>query len=439
MRIRRRSVVVALAAALALGAAALAGPAASARSGTPAASSGSTLRPPVTVGPDGNEPIVAVAPDGTLYVSALEFLYVSRDGGKTWFQSPGAIYNGQLYQQRGLNLASDSSISVDPAGRLYFTFNYPYAGVVAVCTSDDRAQHLSCNPDVLPGGNDRQWIYAPTTKAAYLTTNEGLYHTLFFQSTDRGANWSPTKSTDSLLNPNDGPIVRSPKTGLLYQPFVDNASNLTATDEEGSGPIVLHVWHPSSSSPTPASEIQTPLVAGAGLTDAAFTPNGTLYVVSEGVTGTDASGAVTGKDVLVARSTDGGASWTVLPPIPGTTKGTSAFAWIAAGSNGHVGVIYYRTPVGGRADSADGTWDLLWAETRNGNAATPTWSVRVLDAAVHTGPICSTAGCSGSNRFAGDFISAAFDSLDRPHLSWVRDLGPDANGDDQTEVRYSGP
>ena len=44
-------------------------------------------------------------------------------------------------------------------------------------------------------GTDRMWLVAPTSSTSYLTTNEGLYHTLFFQSSDRGADYTPTKST----------------------------------------------------------------------------------------------------------------------------------------------------------------------------------------------------------------------------------------------------
>src|SRR5438876_7544839 len=115
----------------------------------------------------------------------------------------------------------------------------------------------------MPGSTDRMWLVAPKTNLSFLTTNEGLYHTLFFQSTDGGASYTPTKSTDSPLNPNDGPLILQPKTGLVYQPFVDNATNLTATDEELSGPVRIHVWDPASASPTPAAELSTPLQAGA--------------------------------------------------------------------------------------------------------------------------------------------------------------------------------
>src|SRR6202008_283303 len=72
---------------------------------------------PVTVGTVGNEPIVTAAPDGTLYISALQHFYRSTDGGATWTNLAGPI-------EAQVNLNTDSSISVDPSNRVYFTFDY---------------------------------------------------------------------------------------------------------------------------------------------------------------------------------------------------------------------------------------------------------------------------------------------------------------------------
>ncbi|MHB8718534.1 MAG: hypothetical protein ACYDAC_06545 [Candidatus Dormibacteria bacterium] len=385
-----------------------------------AAATVSPLAQPVTVGVGGNEPIVKRAPDGTLYISALEYLYVSTDAGATWHRSPGnALLNPQ--SQGGVNLNTDSSIDVDPGNRLYLTFDTPYAGTTTTCYSDDRAQTLTCNPTTLPGGTDRMWLTAPSKSVSYLTSNEGLYHTLFFSSTDRGATYVVQKSTDSALNPNDGPPILDPTSSLVFQPFVNNASNVSALDEELSGPVQMHVWDPTSPVPAPAAELNTPLQAGAALTDAAFTPDGTLYVVSEDPIYAADGTTVVGKDVQVIRSSDRGVTWTKLPPIPGTTTGTAAFTWVAAGSNGHIGVIYYQTSVGGRADAVNGSWDAKWAETTDATDPTPSWTVRTLDTGVHTGAICTTAGCTGTNRFAGDFITATFDSADQPQLTWMRE------------------
>ena len=402
-----------------------------------AASVAGHLGTPVTVGVGGNEPLIRSAPDGTLYISALEYLYVSRDQGQTWFRSPGTLFLNPEQQQQGVNLNTDSSIGVDGAGRLYLTFDYPYAGTTAVCVSDDRAQSFSCDNTALPGGTDRMWLTAPSTRAAYLTSNEGLYHTLFFDSTDRGQSWTLQKTTDSPLNPNDGPPVQAPHSPVVYQPFVNNASNQSATDEELSGPLQVHVWDPSSSSPTPAAELSTPLQAGAALTDLVVTSDGTIYMVSEGVSRSDSSGNPLGKDVEIARSRDGGHTWTTFV-IPGTATGTAAFSWIAAAADGHIGVIYYETAAGGRADgvSSDAEWNVQWAETADAESAAPAWTVQTVDSNVHSGPICATSGCSGNGRFAGDFISATFDAGGTPRLAWVADVT--TNGTTVPTLRYTG-
>src|SRR3954471_1610208 len=140
---------------------------------------------PVTVGAKGNEPLLAAAPDGRLYISALQHIYRSTDSGATWKELPGPIYASTL------NLNSDSSMSVDPGNRLYFTFDYPYAGSTAVCVSDDKGDNWTCNPAVVPGGTDRMWVLAPKTNAAYEVTNQGLYETTFLASTDGGLTWTP--------------------------------------------------------------------------------------------------------------------------------------------------------------------------------------------------------------------------------------------------------
>src|SRR5207248_2604467 len=115
-------------------------------------------------------------------------------------------------------------------------------------------------------------------------------------------------------------------------------------------------------------------------------------------------------------------------------SGTATFTWVAAGSRGHVGVIYYYTPDNGRDPStmSTSTWATMWAESFNADNAKPTWTVRVVEPRVHTGAICAAAGCSGDNRFAGDFINAIIDTNDVAHLTWmVEDMSTQ-----DTKIRY---
>src|SRR5436853_501730 len=183
---------------------------------------------PVTVGINGNEPLLAAAPDGTLYISALQHIYSSTNSGATWTELLGPIYSSSI------NLNSDSSISVDPGNRLYFTFDYPYAGTTAVCTSDDRGITWTCNPGVVPGGTDRMWTLAPTLTDAYEVTNEGLYETAFLHSTDRGLTWTPTSVGSGLLEPQSGPLLQRP-----------GSSDVLQVIKTGAG-LQLYVYHPGA-------------------------------------------------------------------------------------------------------------------------------------------------------------------------------------------------
>src|SRR5207237_1468196 len=163
------------------------------------------------------------------------------------------------------------------------------------------------------------------------------------------------------------------------------------------------------------------------LPSAALGKNNELWVASEEPT------PAGGVEVVLAHSTNEGVPWSKLPPVPGTTTGTATFTWVAAGSPGHVGVIFYYTSDNGAAGSlTNSTWSVKWAETFNATSPTPTWTVTNIESAIHTGPICAAAGCSGDQRFAGDFINALIDANDVAHLTWmIEDMATQ-----DTTIRY---
>jgi hypothetical protein len=372
---------------------------------------------PVTVGVDGNEPLIAEAPDGTLYISALQHIYSSTDSGTTWTELLGPIYASSI------NLNSDSSISVDPGNRLYFTFDYPYAGTTAVCTSDDHGVTWNCNPAVVPGGTDRMWTLAPTMMDDYETTNEGLYETAFLHSTDRGSTWTPTDLGAGLLEPQTGPLLQVPGSSDVLQ-----ITKIFGTLPQETPELKVYVYSPNSTGSIIAAVRSTGLPLPVALPSAALGKDGQLWVASE------EPNPAGGVEVVLAHSANQGVTWSRLPPLPGTTTGTATFTWVAAGSSGHVGVIYYYTPDNGTDTSSmsTSTWAAIWAETFNADSPTPTWSVRVVQPNVHTGAVCAASGCSGDNRFAGDFINAIIDPNDVAHLAWmVEDMSTQA-----TSIRY---
>jgi hypothetical protein len=358
---------------------------------------------PVTVGVHGNEPLIAAAPDGTLYISALQHIYSSTNSGATWTELLGPIYASSI------NLNSDSSISVDPGNRLFFTFDYPYAGTTAVCTSDDRGITWNCNPAVVPGGTDRMWTLAPTLTEDYEVTNQGLYETAFLYSTDRGSTWTPNELGAGLLEPQTGPLLQKPGSSSVLQ-----VTKIFGTLPQEVPELKVYVYSPNTTGSLIAAVRSTGLPIPVALPSAALGRDGELWVASE------QPNPAGGFSVVLAHSPDEGVTWSKLPPIPATTTGTATFTWIAAGGPGHVGVIYYYTPDNGNPGSmTNSTWSVMWAETFNATSPVPTWAVKNVQPAVHTGAICAAAGCSGDNRFAGDFITSLIDANDVAHLTWM--------------------
>jgi hypothetical protein len=371
---------------------------------------------PVTVGIHGNEPLITRAPDGTLYISALQHLYRSTDSGASWTELLGPIYASTL------NLNSDSSISVDPLNRLYFTFDYPYAGTTAVCTSDDRGTTWTCNPAVVAGGTDRMWILAPGTTAAYEVTNQGLYETAFLQSSDRGATWVPKSIGSGLLEPQSGPLLQKDSSSDVLQVI-----KIYGTLPQEVPELKVYVYHPAATGSIISDTRSTGLALPLALPSASFGRDGQLWVASE------EANSAGGRQVVLARSTNEGVTWSKLAPIPGTTSGTAIFSWVAAGGPHHVGVLYYYTPDNGNPGAlTNSTWSAMWAESFNADSPVPTWTVTSAESTIHKGAICIAADCSGSNRFAGDFISAIIGPNEVSHLTWMKQEG----GTGAISIRY---
>ncbi|HLQ44056.1 MAG TPA: hypothetical protein VK137_04945, partial [Planctomycetaceae bacterium] len=180
--------------------------------------------------------------------------------------------------------------------------------------------------------------------------------------------------------------------------------------------LKVYVYHPSSTGSVISDIRSTGLAMPLALPSAAYGRDGQLWVASEELN------SAGGKQVVLARSTNDGVTWSKLAPIPGTTSGTSIFSWVAAGGPHHVGVIYYYTSDNGDPGAlTSSTWSTMWAESFNADSPVPTWTVTTVETAIHTGAICVAAGCSGDNRFAGDFISSIIDSNDVAHLTWMRE------------------
>ena len=266
------------------------------------------------------------------------------------------------------------------------------------------------------------WTLAPTLTDDYEVTNEGLYETSFLHSTDRGTTWTPTSVGSGLLEPQSGPLLQRPGSTDVLQIIKINGTLPQETPE-----LKVYVYHPNTTGSVISDIRSTGLQLPLALPSAAYGRDGQLWVASEELN------SAGGKQIVLGRSTNDGVTWSKLAPIPGTTTGTAIFSWVAAGGPGHVGVIYYYTTDNGDPGAlTNSTWSTMWAESFNANSSAPTWTVTKIESGIHTGPICVAAGCSGDNRFAGDFINSLIDANDVAHLTWVKeDMSTQA-----TTIRY---
>jgi hypothetical protein len=345
----------------------------------------------VKVGEQGNEPVVRVGPDGTVYIGALHHVYVSTGQGASFRE---VDFKGMIPVY-----ASDSALSVAPSGRAYVAFDWPYAGSTAVCASSDRGATWDCNPTAVPGATDRMWILAPTDRDVYLITGQTLDRPTFAVSHDEGRTWTTTSFQ---------PDVESQGADLAWDP-VRQLIVEAATAADGGG------WGVRTFTPDGAFQGFAPMGLPAPLGDAtvAVDAAGTWWAVAcaEGEPGSNCKPGV-------ARSEDAGATWNVTA-IPSEAN-TFLLRFIAAGAADRVVTGWYETAAGS-ADDGSADWRFVAAQTADGQHWTPTL---LTPEPVHHGAMCSSLSCLGEARFAGDFIGLALDGQGQAHAAWVRQTGP---------------
>src|SRR5260221_3750124 len=177
----------------------------------------------------------------------------------------------------------------------------------------------------------------------------------------------------------------------------------------------------------------------------AIDSGGNLYAVWEQAPlgpATNATGdlAITGDTVLkFSSSTNQGNTWST--PITIDSSGSpdgvlhnNVFAWISAGDDGRVNIVWYGTPAvanlgntfdfvgcgqnvlnpppGGKningPDATDGLWSVWMVQSVNAHATTPTFTAPARASAhhVHRGPVQTLIGgqCGWASRALGDYL-----------------------------------
>ena len=429
-----------------------------------------------TVGPDGGEPSIAIAPDGTLYVSypggAGMAFFRSLDKGKTW--KAGVIADSG---------SGDTTVNVDSSGAVYqANLNGGFQGDVyksldqgrhwtkgVTATSSPLANVYGPSATDSPFLMDREWTdaYIPPGK----TTREARVYIGYHDfgpniiwvnvSKDGGKTFSQQKSvlsdTDAQLNsfcntiPGGLKVVQSgPHAGRVYVAWlagsvatnVPTGCNVTQLD------TFSQIW--TAWSDDEGSTWTDKLVYDAGFghdaaslfADLALDRAGNPYVAwtmnSGSIPHTGAPGDQW--NIYVSASFDGGKTWNKpingAPYVATSDTGTHFFPAIAAGDPGHVVVAYivtpsvipqlpYGKPFPGEDPKAK--WFVSMARTLDLTSGHPTWTREQLTPKpIHTGDVCTlgifcTPGqlLGIQNRDLLDFIDVAMDNDGLVHVAYT--------------------
>jgi hypothetical protein len=349
---------------------------------------GAEIEPAITVNPADPRNIIATwQQDVGAGASRSDLIGTSRDGGRSWkrvtIQGLSACTGGSA------DSASDPWVSAGRGGVVFFSgarlFLSPEQALGSNVASRSRDGGRSWSPPVTVAEPSRRVERAVVTADparpgyAYLVWWDRdpdlvppLDGTLqFARTTDGGRHWSPPKTID-LAPPNgfdqSGEVLVLPNGHLLIVfarievlPDGTFLNTLFATRSEDKG----LTWSPPV---TAAAQQVEPFVdpeTGVALSNqdmtfhsATVAPDGTVYVAWDHDTS-----ATTGT-IEIAKSTDGGISWSGPTPIAGIT-GFAFEPAIAVDKHGTLGVIWYDHR-NDRPGDVPLTTDVWFAHSRDG-------------------------------------------------------------------------
>lgn len=398
----------------------------------------------------GAEPNVAVAPDGTVYVSTPLALWRSDDLGHTYQaigDQKGCTLGSALCEGRnpGLVGGGDGSLAITPEGFLHWAglgggHHVPYQRSV------DRGESWSAAVDLAPAEDgynvtDRQWIAAdddgtlyavwrysqrpsegcaPALDACVARPDAEWTHTINLNvSRDGGATWTPSVIADAGVT---GPIATDPASDAIYLPLNRDGLRVLRSADRGL------TW------------TETPLFAGVIAHGfyifpvAAVDAAGNVYVVwsedRDAPSHPDervdpfVSRPAARPRVHLAVSRDGGASFSE-PLLLSSPDRPAVFPWIAAGDEGRVAVVWYDAALPTPGDRLPNVWNVAVAMSVTADEDEPVFETAfATPEPIHVGSICTMgAFCTvtGGDRSRLDFFEVRILPDGSPVLAYVAD------------------
>ncbi|HUR68182.1 MAG TPA: sialidase family protein [Candidatus Thermoplasmatota archaeon] len=387
-----------------------------------------TFLPPIELGvmDGGAEPSVAVAADGTVYVTTPLALWRSDDGGKSYqplgaptcsFGLPMCPPGSEQYEP-GLVGGGDGSLAVTKDGAVHWAglgSGIPYQ------RSTDKGETWSKELDVSDEtGSDREWAVVDAWDRLSIqwrgADDDGSGVFIRF-SEDSGLTWgNVTRVAD---DGRQGPVSIDPVNGSLILAHQKPGELYVArSDDRGA------TWTDSKIRDVAGRPFIFPITA--------FDAGGTAYLVwSEDPNAPDADAVVLEGGRVVSIPTvfmivshDKGVTWG--EPVALSTPGVPALLpWIAAGGPGRVAIAWYEGQQPAPANRLPNLFDVKVAVSTSADAAQPEFAVSQANAdPVHVGSFCTEgSACSllGGDRSMLDFFEIRLTPEGAPVLAWTGD------------------
>jgi len=353
--------------------------------------------------------------------------YRSLDGGTTWEDQGmlGGDDPSNDWSALGYGNTTDPSVAFDSSGNAYVEIMV-YQGtqeendLVVYKSADKGATWTPYSVAHMPPGVglvmdiDKNWLTADTTGGkfdgflystwTYLNCVLTCHNVYFAASYDGGETWTPPKvisTTGSPLNQTSTPVVGP--DGTLYVVFHDYSNHvLYMTKSSDAGATFTRPTPIANIFPPPSTlngNVRSgPLVIGVPT----VLEDGTIHVVWNQVDD--------GVDVVMATSTDGGATWSAPRTITGSTQGDQFQPWITTTRGGTIWTMWFDR----RHDPSNLRVHVYAARSTDGGQTFEEFRVTDVDSDPRVGLPLDR----GNRGFYGDYQGLAADDQTGANILW---------------------